>query len=187
MAAKKKLFAWSDNDYSISALNTRTDKELRKEYTRLRDIAQKRVARMNNSVYRNNEWFQQFRKGFAKLRDMPKTSKRLLYELNALHRFLSSPLSTLKGQKNAREKMARLTLAEHGYNIASSDEFFNLFTQFMSEVKSVYETLRLPSSEIAEFFEDAMSKDKKVGKKDLLKAFFDWLKKEKNIDYASKI
>lgn len=187
MAAKKKLFTWSDNDYSVSALNTRTDKELRKEYTRLRDIAQKRVKRMNNSVYRNNEWFQQFRKGFVKLRDIPKTSKRSLYELNALHRFLSNPLSTLKGQKNAREKMARLTLAEHGYNIASNEEFFNLFTQFMGEVKSVYEVLKLPSDEVAEFFEDAMSKDKKVGKTDLLKAFFDWLKKEKHIDYDSKI
>ena len=57
----------------------------------------------------------------------------------------------------------------------------------MSEVKSVYETLKLPSDEVAEFFEDAMSKDKKVGKKDLSKAFFDWLKTEKNIDYDSKI
>ena len=45
---------------------------MRKEYTRMRDIAQKRIERMGQSEFAKTKTFKDHAEGFQKLKDIPK-------------------------------------------------------------------------------------------------------------------
>lgn len=75
---------------------------MRKEYTRLRDIAQKRIYRLGKSEFTESKAYQYHASGFAKLknldpRDLPKA-------FSELSKFVGAKASTVTGQKQIREK-----------------------------------------------------------------------------------
>lgn len=78
-----------------------TEKQLRDEYTRLRDIAQKRIKRLA-AKYPDSATYQKWKDGVPKLRDL-KTQSDIAYGLSELASFVGSKASTLTGQKTIRE------------------------------------------------------------------------------------
>lgn len=130
-------FKGDDPDYTVSTLQNRINKdpsierEVRAEYTRLRDIAQKRVKRMGKSEFSKSETFQQYGQGFKKLKDLDKS--QLATALHDIQKFVSSKKSTLKGQREAQRKTIE-TLKESGIDVNKKNYW--AFWSVMHEMRS---------------------------------------------------
>ena len=107
--AKKSIFSWDPETYTVEALESiigSANKDdmtaIRTEYTRLRDIAHKRWKRLGESEFANSPAYTSHAGDFPKLRemdprDLPKAFANMV-------RFLRAQTSTLSGQKTRRQK-----------------------------------------------------------------------------------
>ena len=87
---------------------------MRKEYTRMRDIAQKRIKRMGESEFRSSKAYKGHPQGFAKLKDLdPRDLPKAFSELS---KFVEAKGSTITGQRQIREKTIR-TWQEQGLGL----------------------------------------------------------------------
>lgn len=85
--------------------------ELKKEYTRLRDISQKRIKRLGESDYRWSEPYQYHEKGFPKIKDLS-TPTELRAALSDVSKFVNTESTTISGQDALLAKRVQ-TLKEH--------------------------------------------------------------------------
>ena len=109
---KRQLRHTTKDFYSPSDLRGVDEKELRKEYTQMRDIAQKRLERLIKEDP-DNKTVAYHPEGFKKLADI-KSASELRLALSELSRFINTPSSTIAGQKkinDAREKV----LSDNGF------------------------------------------------------------------------
>lgn len=130
-----------------------TMKELRKEYSRLRSIAQKRIGRIEKSAI-------PFTKGarpyFSKLTNIV-TERDLVREYAELSRFIESKSSTAKGRREQREKTID-TLQKRGFDVDKNNymQFLNFMEWFKhSEYAAKYDS---NSDIVQEVFDTASMK-----------------------------
>lgn len=98
-------FRFPDKYYTVQGAETlaRDAKdELRKEYTRMRDVAQKRIGRLSDSDYADSKAFSAHAQGFAKLKEL--NDADLPKAFQELYRFVKASTSTVSGQKRAQMK-----------------------------------------------------------------------------------
>ena len=131
---------------------------IKAEYTRLRDIAQKRLKRMAKTEFRETETFKQNWGYFTKIRDMAgkgvkgdRISPELSYKMAALARFVAAEGSTISGMKKQREKSLE-TLKQHGYDFVNKGNYTK-FAKFMQEYRQQKLDSQFDSGEVAELFE----------------------------------
>lgn len=122
--------AWEYNPQGLQRYDERT---LRREYTRLRDIAQKRLSRMGESKFSESETYQQNVGQFEKTRDI-KTASQLRLNLTQLARFVMAESSTIQGQKAIMQRGIQ-QWREKGYNFVNEGNWFS-FTRFLDYVKA---------------------------------------------------
>lgn len=111
--------------YTPAGLETWPDKELRAEYTRLRDIAQKRIKRLSRDpVAQTSSLYREFEHGFARLRDI-KTREGLERAMADVSRFVRARGSTVTG---ARESLQRRTalMTDVTLDDVEPDEYMSL-------------------------------------------------------------
>lgn len=96
--------------YTPAGLETWPEKELRAEYTRLRDIAQKRIKRLSRDpVAQTSSIYREFEHGFARLRDI-KTRGGLERAMADVSRFVRAKGSTVTGARESfQEHTSRMT------------------------------------------------------------------------------
>ena len=132
MAASLKYNAeWYLPNNTLS--RTIPDKQIRAEYTRLRDIAQKRIKRLGESEWRSSETFQRYKGGFPKLSEIPNRTN-LSYELAKLSRFVSAKTTTVSGLKHQRSEQLK-SLKKHGYDFVNKENI-DKFGQFMEDFRN---------------------------------------------------
>ena len=125
--AKKSIFSWSPETYKVEALESLIGSAnpddmwaIKREYTRLRDIAHKRWMRLGRSEFASQPAYTSHAGDFPKLRemdprDLPKAFANMV-------RFLNAQTSTLSGQKTRRQKNIEewnklgLNLTEENYD-----------------------------------------------------------------------
>lgn len=107
-------FIPSFSDYTISALETISRSELRKEYTRMRDVAQKRVQRLQKefpgskasqkvvNLYDNKGELKESYSGFRKLKDL--RDEDIAKGLSEMAKFVLAQTSTVTGQRRKQAK-----------------------------------------------------------------------------------
>lgn len=117
----RKLYDTEKKSYSSEVI---------KEYTRLRDIAQKRLKRMGESEFADTQIYRKYKDAFPKQKDL-RSASDLAYKLSDLARFVSSAQSTISGLKGRRQK-AVSTLHEHGYDFVTVENYAK-FGEFMEE------------------------------------------------------
>ena len=144
MAANIQL-KWGLSEYTPRALKQYSDKEVRKEYTRLRDAARKRLQRLEKAGYQDTNIyrFNKDRYEYTKNLNMDQLRRRL----SELADFIESPASTLKGQERIHQKAAE-TLKERGIDIGNSKQDLVRFGKFMeafrmSNLDKVYDSHRV--------------------------------------------
>lgn len=109
------------------------EREFRKIYTQQRAIAQKRLNRLRASDFSNTEFVQNYDKNFPKLGDI-NTSRDLIFQMSELNRFVSSPRSTISGQKEIRARTVE-TLQSRGYDVDNSN--YNDFNYFIQRAREM--------------------------------------------------
>lgn len=111
--------------YTPAGLETWPEKELRAEYTRLRDIAQKRIKRLSRDpVAQTSSIYHEFEHGFERLRDI-KTREGLERAMADVSRFVRARGSTVTG---ARESLQRRTaqMTDVTLDDVEPDEYMSL-------------------------------------------------------------
>lgn len=154
-------------------------REVRKEYTRLRDIAQKRLKRLAAAGYESTDVYKKNVKHYPKLKAI-KTESELAQRLSDLSRFVGSTQSTVKGLKE-REKKVLKTLKKNGYKYINESNLSD-FGEFMEYYRDAMYDLEYDSGDAADLY-TVVEKNKLDPEK--VKEDFDfWLE---NIEDAKKI
>lgn len=95
-------------------------KAMRREYTKMRDIAQKRIQRMGKTQFQETETYRQNRFGFKRLRDLdPRDFAKAYSELS---KFVTAKGSTIKGQTEMMYKTSRKLNKALGFKDEQIDE-----------------------------------------------------------------
>ena len=103
---------------TMARVGTRDDMStMRAEYTRMRDVAQKRIKRLGKQ-FPESKAFQSHKQGFAKLKDLdPRDFPKAFAELA---KFVKAKGSTVTGQKQIKEKTIK-TWGDQGLNLNSKN------------------------------------------------------------------
>lgn len=108
-------------------------KEIRKEYTRLRDISQKRLKRMSQTIWRRSQTFKRNVSHYPKLADI-KSESELAARLSDLSRFIMSQSSTVSGQEQQMKKSLKTLHENEGYEFVTKENYLE-FGEFMEEYR----------------------------------------------------
>ena len=157
--------SWDYDVYYPYRLEQMDESALRKEYTRLRKIANKRLARLQASKYKDTDLAKEYAGGFeilANVADLPR-------ELTVLARFVASEKSSITGLKRI-EKQSISTLHQHGYTVVNVGNV-GQFGAFMEEMRQAGYSKLYSSEFLANWWsEQGVSKR---GNADKLKVEFD--------------
>lgn len=131
MAKRKNVDAltWQYDEYYPYRLEQIDERALRKEYSRLREIANSRLKRLLSSEYKETDLAKEYAGGFAILADV----EDLPRELTKLARFVASERTSVTGLKRI-DKQTIETLQEHGYTFVNSKNV-RQFGAFMEEIR----------------------------------------------------
>ena len=131
MAKRKNVDAltWQYDEYYPYKLEQLDERALRKEYSRLREIANTRLKRLLASEYKETDLAKEYAGGFAilaEVEDLPR-------ELTKLARFVASERTSVTGLKRI-EKQTISTLQQHGYTFVNATNV-GQFGAFMEEMR----------------------------------------------------
>lgn len=134
-----------------------TEADARKEYTRLRDIAQKRLKRIGQSMFRDTQAYRLNVDAYPKLKDirtagkLGRPSADLAYKLSALARFVAAEQGSVAGMTRIMEKNLR-TLHSNGYTFVTKKNYLN-FAKFMEEWRAQGLDKEYDSGDTADLYE----------------------------------
>lgn len=147
------VLTWEYDEYYPYRLEQIDERALRKEYTRLRKIANKRLNRLQASEYKETDLAKEYAGGFALLADV----KDLPRELTQLARFVASERSSVTGLKRI-DKQTIETLQEHGYTFVNTKNV-RQFGAFMEEMRQAGLSKLYSSEFIAEWWSEQGKRD----------------------------
>ncbi len=135
-----------------------TPEQVRKEYAKLRSIANKRIARFKKDpIFRQSET--------AKREFVPSTkSKNPYLDLLEVSNFLRQPTTLREERRHINDLIKALN--ESGYKYININNIF-LFIQFMQEVQEAFDHMLFDSDVIAKLFNEGMKN--KISEDDLRK------------------
>ncbi len=167
--------------YPSAARQVFTEAEARKEYARLRKIANRRLEALERN-YPKSQMARMFKGGFpAAGKD---AGQRIYSRLFDVARYMQSALGSVSGERAYRKKMIA-SLQEAGYTKINAKNFDD-FTMFMEEVKQHMSEREFAakSEQIVELFEQAVEED--ADPEEVAKAFNEYLSERKDIKKARK-
>lgn len=152
---------------------------VRKEYTRLRDISQKRLKRLKAAGLDDTQAYLKNYKHYPKLKDI-KSDSELASRLSDLSRFITAKGSTVSGQKDIMKK-SLATLHDTGYNFVNEDNFRD-FGKFMEEYRHQMLDMSYDSGDAAELY--GVTVKHQLDPEKVKQDFEFWLE---NLDRAEKL
>lgn len=172
-----KLAFGDKSAYKYYNLDSRTESELRKEYSRLRAIANKRITRLEKAGFGESSILERYGQGFAKTSSIAKGDtaliKKALYEVAW---FTTAERSTVSGERKAMAKEIR-KLTESGYDFVTADNYYK-FKRFMQEMRDSGMIDAYGSNRIAEIFPEVETTDPKAAVNAVRKMFGEYIKDE---------
>lgn len=127
-------------------------RELRKLYTELRDIANKRIKRAQKAGYGQDLVIRQGAKKIPKISEI-RTEAELRYRIGETAMFLENPLSTISGIERLEAKKLA-TLARHGYDFVNESNLAD-FGRFMEWVRANYSDKIYDSDVVTKLYKTA--------------------------------
>lgn len=165
---------YSPEWYTPRNLERMDPKEVRREYTRLRDIAQKRLKRIELASKGATDWtrtetYKTYRNGVPKLSDISK--EHMPYELSKLARWIERDYSRI-GYLKKRMRSSIKKLHERGYTFVNEKNFID-FTAFMEEYRRQKLDNVYGSPDAVELY-GALQK-RGISSTDVYNDFMDWM------------
>ena len=150
-----------------------SEKDLRREYTRLRSIAQKRIIRLKEDplLKRLEIVKNAISTGFPTLKEIGKSSTALAGHLAGLRSFLTKEESTVYGARRKFERNVRKARTAVGDFV--DEGTYPDFDRFMQFARETTRGFRIGSPEIADFFDDNAGKYNT--QEDIEDAFYLWV------------
>lgn len=173
---EKATLLYEKEVYTPEGAKTLTDKELRKEYSRLRSIARKRLERFQGTEWTDTQIYR-VNAGVFKPLDEIKSDRELRHLLSGVARFVTSETGSVSGLEKQR-KSAVKTLNDRGYDFVNKDNF-RQFAEFMEYARVANLNRMYDSKRIAQFYE--ASEKKQLSSEELRKSFRSWTRKQKNL------
>lgn len=162
---------WYTPTSILTQIKTGNMKKVRKEYTRLRDISQKRLKRLEAADMGDTQAYLKNVSHYPKLKDI-KTKYELAGRLSDLSRFIKAEASTVSGQRQIRAKSIQ-TLHDHGYDFVNDTNIVD-FGRFMEEYrKQKLEDMGYDSGDAAETYSVVVKHD--LDPEEVKKDFEFWL------------
>lgn len=136
-----------------------TERELRREYARLRDVAQKNIKRLGASRYRETDVYKYNVNRFKKTREITgspaERKSELAHLLSDIARFLTSERRLLSGMDRYVKRNVE-SLNDSGYDFVTFENFLQ-FADFMDVIHGLYPHIDYPSKTMP-VIEQAMEK-----------------------------
>lgn len=110
-----------------------TPEQMRAEYTRLRNVANKRLLRMQDTRFENYQSFQQNVGKFVPVSQIS-SERELIYRLSEVERFISAKTSTISGIRDI-ERRTLESLQDAGYTFVNAKNLL-AFGEFMAEYRA---------------------------------------------------
>lgn len=174
-----KLTFGDKNAYKYYNLDTHTESELRKEYSRLRAIANKRITRLEKAGFGESPILERYGQGFATTGSIAKgdiaSIKKALYEVVW---FSSDKRSTVSGERKAMQKELN-TLHENNYNFVNEANYYK-FKRFMQNMRDNGLIDAYGSNRILEIFPEVEAPDQKEAVKAVRKMFGEYIEDEED-------
>ena len=150
-----------------------SEKDLRREYTRLRNIAQKRITRLKSDplLKRLENVKDAISTGFPTLKEICKSSMALAGHLAGLRAFLTKEESTVYGARRKFERNVQKAREVVGDFV--NDETYPDFDRFIQFARETTRGFRIGSPEIVDFFDDNAGKYNT--QEELEDAFYLWV------------
>lgn len=172
-----KLTFGDKSAYKYYNLGNHTEAELRKEYSRLRAIANKRITRLEKAGFGESAILGRYGQGFATTDSISKgdvaSLKKALYEVVW---FTTNKRSTVSGERKAITKeIAKLN--ESGYDFVTIDNIYK-FKRFMQKMRDSGMIDAYGSNRIAEIFPEVESTDQRTVVKTVKKMFGEYVEDE---------
>lgn len=171
---EKASLKYNKDIYTPEGAKTLSDKELKKEYTRLRSIARKRLQRFEGTEWTDTQAYKLNADIYKPIKEI-KSNRELRHLFSDVAKFITSKSGSVSGLTKQREEAIN-TLHDRGYDFVTKQNF-KQFAEFMeyarvSNINRMYDSKRL-----AEFYEAA--EKKKISGAELQKTFRKWTKKQK--------
>lgn len=162
----------ADDYYSAATLRAGyTEAQLRAEYTRMRDIAQKRLKRLGE-VYGRSETYKKNVNMFPAARDIGRGQLTTLTgKMMQLHQFLGQQTSTVSGMKKHRAATLK-GLRQRGYDFVN-DKNLDIFGEFMDYNRALRKNGLYDSERVAELANWA--NDEQIDPEQLKEEFEYWM------------
>lgn len=139
---------------SIELAGSFSYSDAKKEYSRLRNIANKRLKRLADAGYSDTDIYRANAGKYPALKAF-KTERELYQHLSSLAWFISAKGSTVSGQRDYEEKV-RATLAEHYGTPADMD--LKKFGTFMEYMRAKYAGKQYDSERAARVYRESLKK-----------------------------
>lgn len=155
--------------------------EARKEYSKLRSIANKRIQRLGQSEFRKSTAYRNWSGGFTTLAGLAGESqiRKALYDVA---RFLKQRTGSVSGARKAQKEFIK-TMQGMGYTFINKKNAAE-FGEFMREVKKHKDYKGRDSEQLVELFRTA--KEKRIDTQSLAKNYETWFKNEKALESAPR-
>ena len=178
----KATLRFEKDVYTPDGAKTISDRELRKEYSRLRSIARKRLERFEGTEWTDTQVYKLNVGVYKPLKEI--TSNRELRHLfSDVARFVMAETSSVSGLERQRREAVQ-TLNDRGYDFVTKDNY-RQFADFMEYARVSNLNRMYDSKRIADFYEAAEKRN--MSNEELRKAFRSWTKNQKKLKKIQNI
>lgn len=122
-------------DYNPQSLQKYSIKQLRKEYSRLRTIANKRIDRLLQSEFADTQAAAYNAGRYVPLKGV-NTESELRHLLSDVARFITSEQSTITGQRDIIDRNVQIWQQEKGYEFINEGNV-RAWTEFLEYIQAV--------------------------------------------------
>lgn len=174
---KKATLKYDKNLYTPTGTTALTDKELRREYSRLRSIARKRLERFEGTEWTTSQIYKYNKEGFKPLKDI-KSDRELRHLLSDVARFVTAERGSVSGLEKERRKAVQ-TLNERGYEFVNKKNF-RKFAEFMDYVRTANLNRIFDSKRVADFYE--ATERRQWSNEEMRSVFKSWSRRQRKLD-----
>lgn len=135
-------FSWSISTYYPGALSQHSEKELRKEYSKLRSVAQKSIQRLGKSEFRTGEVYRKAVGRFPATRAIG-SQRDLIMALTDVTQFLAAKGHSISGLKEIRNEQIDTWNNQYEYefvNVANFDAWVQFLDTMADKIGFIYES-----------------------------------------------
>lgn len=182
MAERKAELRYSFRQYTVYANRIGAgipENEIRKEYTRLRDILRKRIETINKSEFAGQGIAGQFPQGLPKLSEIG--PEELPYVLQQFATAIRSNSGSLKGLRKRRKETLK-SLHESGYTNINEENILS-FARFMEEARDRGLEKIYGSDIIAALYDTTIAIG--ISPEEVMKDYTWWLDNAENVEEVS--